>query len=130
MVPVSAAGATLKIRDGEVAVLGVSTESTNMVTPRRATDSIWRLGASGSVRYHGCAALMRSSECSMIVFCACLREATAGVLSSSILRMVQSPFLAGAAPLAGPNRAVRGRRAAGPRGWGSAGRMRARRRAS
>ena len=40
MVPVRAAGATLKIRDGVVAVLGVSTESTNMVTPRRATDSI------------------------------------------------------------------------------------------
>jgi len=71
-------------RDGEVVVPGDSTESTNMVTPRRATASIWRREASGRVRYQGCSALMRSRECSIMAFCARRSESTAGRLRSSM----------------------------------------------
>ena len=84
MVPVKAAGATEKIRLGTTSSRGVSTESTNMVTPRRATASIWRRGASGRVRYQGCSALMRSRECSIMAFCARRSESTAGRLRSSM----------------------------------------------
>lgn len=86
IVPVRVAGATEKIWEGFAALSGSSTESTNMVTPRWETFSICLREASGSVRYQGWAALMRSRECSMIVFCARRRAATDASLNSSMIR--------------------------------------------